>query len=106
MSPPGALFFTVIRQLFPRPPAGLALKCRVASRQRHAGLQSLQLDPRAGAGTQQPVSRLAQCRTALLRVLSQRCVEGRKKRGDVAVDPSAQVVVDIGSPPLLRATVG
>jgi hypothetical protein len=70
--------------------------------QREAGFEPLELDAGAGAGSQQPVGGLPQPGSALLRVLCERGVKGGKKSGNIALDPGAQLAVDVGCAALLE----
>ena len=66
----------------------------VTWRQRDPGFEPFQFDTRSRACSQQPVGRLAQSETTLLGVFSKRRIERREKRGYIAIDSAAQLMVD------------
>jgi len=77
------------------PPGGWArFRDALAWRQRHPRLQALEFDTRARTSSQQAICRLAQTKTALLRVRGKRRIERRQESSDIAIDPRAQLLVD------------
>jgi len=66
----------------------------VSRRQRRARLEALQFYSRAGTGPQQPIGRFTQSGPRFGRIVVERRIESRQKRGDIAIDPLAENAID------------